>query len=252
MRHFVLTTMTSLAVLALGAGGARAEGVWFSFHEASGSGWANLFDGGPVVTDEDATTGPDDALMIFTAIDSTQPGSFGAGVTGAGVSWIVPLFEEDGMHLSVGLDAWYSPSLFPGGDNPGGAAEAEIHSIIEFIMPADELLWDYQLQIRDTIDFDGTTSVVFENVTQSQVVLELTSEVFLPIETTLTGQTGDLMRLTTTMSGAGSTGPPGGGGYESTLRMGFAVPEPGTFFLVLVGLFLLALRRKDGVNEFLK
>ena len=144
----------------------------------------------------------------------------------------------DGTSLGISVDLYaeYAGSLFPGGDNPGGAAKGELFSVMEFVMPAEEIVWIYELRVDDTIDFDGSTRVVFENLTQSETILDVTSAVVL-IQTTLTGNTGDLMRITSTMSGAGDT-PGGRREYESSLGMAFIVPEPGTVLLLLVSALL--------------
>ncbi len=223
---------TSLALLALGAAGTRGQENWLTYHEASGEGWANVFDGGPPVTAFGHTSGPTDPTMSFTARDRTQPGSMGASARAVGDSSMVPL-GEDVMMVWVQLRAEYIPSFFPGGDNPGGAAEGELFSIIEFVMPADEILWDYRLRIDDTLGFEGGTNVLFENVTQSQILLDL-SEDTPQVQTTLSANTGDLMRITSIMSGSGETQGGSVREYEAGLRMFFTVPEPCTL-LLLVG-----------------
>ncbi len=166
MRHFAITIMTGLAVLAVGVPRAGAEGIWFSWHEFSGEGWADVFDGGLPGGDSDGgmgSGGPGSQGFGFGAYDRTQPGSLGASASSVGRSQIFP-FEGGGMRVRVALSVSYIPSLSPGGDNPGGAAEGELSSIIEFVMPVDELLWAYQLRIRDTIEFEGSTRDLFENV----------------------------------------------------------------------------------------
>ncbi len=144
---------------------ANGEGVSLSFHEASGSGTANVFDGGPPASHSDSTFDPSDRDMLFGAVDRTRPGSLGAAATASGASTAVS--HDDSMTVRVDFVAQYGGSLFPGGDNPGGMAEGEVASVIEFIMPVDELDWLYELRIDDTIAFEGSTSVVFENVTQT-------------------------------------------------------------------------------------
>lgn len=222
--------------------GALAGPITFSWHEFSGSGWANVFDGGPPFFDGGSGSGPDTDFWGFLAIDLTQPGSLGASAKAKGESRITDL--DDGMSIRVELDTEYGPSFFPGGDNPGGAAEGELFSVIEFVMPLDEIFWAYQLRIDDTIDFDGSTHILFENVTQAETILETTTEIFPPIQTTLTANKGDLLRVTSTMSGGGSTGPASVREYEAFLGMVFLIPEPSALTLLLFALPVLSRRRR--------
>ncbi len=250
MRHFAIVTGFVLAGLLCGQ--ALAEGTWFTYHEFTGQGWANVFDDGPVVSDaESGSGGPEADRFFFSALDLTRPGSLGASASAFGSSWIGP-WKDNGIRLIVDFHAEYIPSLSPGGDNPGGAAEGALFSVIEFVMPVDELIWGYQLRIRDTIEFDGETRVLFENVTQNETVFDLTTEVFPPIETTLTGNSGDLMRFTSTMSGAGNS--PGGSirQYDSFFSSTFILPEPETLLLMLVGVLAARARGRTRVGQAMK
>ncbi len=239
-------TIMALTALSLGPYVARAGEFTFSLHEASGSGWANLFDGGPPISAQGSTFSPTDPSMSFTAADSTQPGSLGALALAHGGSFISQLSQEDGIHVQVELDTLYLPSLFPGGDNPGGAAKGELFSIIEFIMPLDELYWSYQLLIdEDAPFFEGTTSVVFENVTQSQTLLTLSEEVLFE-EGFLSANPGDVMRITSEMSGSGSMGPGSFKKYRSTLNMFFVVPEPTTMLWLALGALVATTNNRRG------
>lgn len=218
-------TILTMTALSLAADTARAGDFTFSHHEASGSGWANLFDGGPPISAQGSTFSPTDLSMSFLALDLTMPGSLGASAEAVGGSFISQLSEVDGIRVGVELNTLYLPSLFPGGDNPGGAAEGELSSVIEFIMPADEIVWSYQLIIdEDAPLFEGSTLVVFENVTQSQTRLTLTEEVLFQKKETLFANAGDLMRITSAMSGSGSNGPGSSKQYEANLIMRFVVP----------------------------
>jgi hypothetical protein len=179
--------------------------------------------------------------MSGGASDITQPGSFGATAFGGGSSSIVII--EDQMVLDLRFTAAYFPSLFPGGDNPGGAAEAELSSIIEFVMPFDDVIWGYFLTIDDTVQFSGSTSVVFENVTQSEVILDLTSpEADEGILESV--HAGDLMRLTSIMSGTGDTGGPAGTRqYGADFQLGSVVPEPATLTMLLPAVAFVSHKR---------
>ncbi len=230
------------AVMGMVSARANGETIWQWTHDASGSGSANVFDGGPVLTSEAATTGPDDTSMSFLASDFTVGGSSGATARAGGSSRVF-VDDEQNLHLDVRFDASYIPSFNPGGDNPGGTAEGELFSVIEFVMPTDELTWFYDLRIDDSEGFSGATRVIFENVTQGEAILDLQSEVFPTIETTLYANAGDVMRFTTQMSGSGETGPAPIRSYRPRFRSVFVIPEPGMNLPVLMAMFYL-LRRK--------
>jgi len=231
-------------VLVFGAAAARANEFTFSWHEASGSGSANVFDGGPVVSGAGRAGNPMDPTMSFSANDSTRFGSMGAIASVLGRSQIFDVpseeFGAEGIKVLVDFRAAYFPSLFPSGDRPGGMAEASLSSVIEFEMPADEIDWLYGLRIRDTSLFSGSTNVVVENVTQSETLLTLTEEILIG-EGTLSGNTGDLIRITSQMSGSGSApaGITSSRVYTSNLGMVFLVPEPSTLALLFFGALLI-------------
>ena len=208
MRHNSRLFSLTLSVFgfwlsAFAASRAAAQEFSFSFHEASVSGMANVFDGGDPVFGSASTDGPTDPSMLGGAIDFTQPGVFGASAKGSGSSFII--IDEDRLLVGVELIAAYDPSSFQGGDNPGGMAESEVSSIIEFVLPVTEVIWAYALDIDDEAQFSGSVHMVFENVTQGEILLELTEKVSPSVETTLTVQAGDLLRITTMMTGSGNT-----------------------------------------------
>ncbi len=224
-----------IAVIGPLCGVAAGEGIWQWTHDASGSGTANVFDGGPPVSDGRSTIGPSDPSTGFLALDSTFPGSTGADASASGHSRIESQSDTT-FRFNVGFQVGYFPSMQPGGDNPGGEAEGELSSVIELVMPADEVGWIYGAGIDNTFPFPftGSASVVVENVTQSLTLLELSSEVST-VQTTLSGNAGDLIRITSVMSGSGGMGPGSFKEYQAGLGMTFTVPEPGAFFLLLVG-----------------
>ena len=233
----------SILVVALSAPLCLADSFTFSHHEASGWGIARVFDGGEVVTDGGTLTNPTGPEFGFDAFDLTRAGSLGAIASAVGTSRIVPQ-SHDSFRVRVELRTRYLPSPYAGGDRPGGMAEGELFSVIEFVMPTDSIFWAYRLLIDDTAGFEGSTRVAVENVTQGMTLLELTEEVW-PIETTLSGQRGDVIRITSEISGSGS-GPAGSTAsrqYGGDLDMIFRIPEPATFALLALGTFV-ALRYK--------
>jgi PEP-CTERM motif len=215
-------------------------------HEAQGGGWANVFDGGPMVVDSESTSGPDDLLMRFAATDWTGFGSLGAVFDTFGRSRIISDKENGDLDVRVRFVSEYLSSFFPGGDRPGGAGAGQLRSVIEIVMPTDELRWIYWLNLDEDSGFEGSTEVVFENVTQSQTILTLTEEVPSAVNTILRGNAGDVIRITSVMSGGGSVlaGSTVLRGYNVDLFNRFAaIPEPGTAFLVGVGALFVARRR---------
>lgn len=223
---------------------AAAGSFTFSHHMAEGEGSAQVFDGGVLVTDSGSISGQDKGGIIFDAADFSRFGSLGAIANATALSLALDL-SNNGLRALVAFDAAYSPSPFSGGDRPGGMAEGSLLSVIEFVMPADEIIWAYQLLIHDKPGFDGSTSVVVENVTASQTLLELTEEL-LAVESTLQADKGDLIRITSKMSGVGTVpiGVSSLRGYSADLDMFFIVPEPGTAVLVAAGVFSISLRRR--------
>ncbi len=112
-------------------------------------------------------------------------------------------------------------------------------------MPVDELEWMGVLSIHEpSPGFTGSTSIVVENVSQSLTLAELTGD--SGFETTLSGQTGDLIRITTDMSGGGSA--PADvwlvRGYNPRMGMHFTIPEPGAGLLLVSALPVLRRRKR--------
>ncbi len=218
---------------------AAGEPLTFLRHNAVGWGTAQVFDGGPTASDSEGTVDPNDSSISFVALDATMSGSFGAGASAAGRSIIGSL--EQSMGIFVNLSVGYSPSNFPGGDNPGGMAEGGIDSVIEFVMPVDELEWIYALRVEPEAPFQGFAQAVFQNLTTGEVLFDLTEPTAV-LDATLRASTGDVMRLTTNLSGFGSMGPGSGRGYRAEARMILTIPEPSSLLLLAAGA-ATALRR---------
>jgi len=241
VRHEAIRDMTearSLALiigLALGARSLRGETIWDWTHEASVTGSANVFDGGPVVFESATTEGPDDSDLLGGAGDYTRPGSQGASYATGGASIIVP--SDVRLVLSVNFSSSYASSLFAGGDRSGGAGEGTLSSVIEFVMPTEELIWDWGYGSEQDIGFEGHATVTLENVTQNKTLLSIAGEGRYGDITTLIGRPGDVIRLTSEMAGGGSV--PANlvavRGYDASFTMRFTVPEPATLSLLILG-----------------
>jgi len=221
----------------------RGETIWQWTHEASGSGSANVFNGGPMVFKSDSTDGPQDGFMSFVASDDTRPGIFGARF-GTGGDSVLSTGGGDAFALALAFDSGYSARSRPAADRPGGEGEGTLSSVIEFVMPQDELSWRTILSVTLSPGYHGSTRIVVENITKSTVLRELTGNVF--DDSVLSGAAGDLIRVSSEISGGGSTPPgvPGSFGYDVSLLLAFRVPEPGTAVLVLIGAGMLTVRRR--------
>ena len=234
---------TSISLVALTAPLCPADSFTFSHHEASGWGMAQVFDGGDAVTDGGILTDPTDPDFRFRARDLTSAGSYGASAKASGISDIVPQ-TGGGFRVLVEFRAVYDPSPYAAGDRPGGMAEGELFSLIEFVMPTDRIEWAYGFIISDTAGFEGSASAAVENVTRSQTILTLTETT--GASTYLVANRGDVIRITSNMSGSGS-GPAGSIAsrqYGAEVDMIFRIPEPATFALVLAGGAALTIRRR--------
>jgi hypothetical protein len=234
-----------LCVLFATAPVVHAGSIWQWTHQASGGGTANVFDSGPPESDFEDTTGLDDPTMAIAAIDRTRLGSLGARALVFGRSSILGASPES-FGVSISYTVGYFPSVFAGGDNPGGEAEGSLSSVIEFVAPANDLRWLYRLNIDTdpTGSFIGSTDIILENLTRATTFQGLS-------ETPLGGlvafefgnSEGDLIRLTTEMSGAGGT-PAADRSYDSSFRLSVIVPEPGTLSLLLISVALVRPRRR--------
>lgn len=224
----IVPVLTALGVLSPHVGG---DVIPFTFHSFCGSALANVFDGGPPEYAAGCFLNPPLpwGAEVLAADDTETPGSLGAFARALAGSSVFSSQAEWGVNIR--FSAGYYPSGFPGGDNPGGMAEAHMVSVIEFVMPVDELGWRYWLRIDEDSPFQGRTSIVIDNVTQSSNILTLTDETYF-VATTLKGDAGDLIRITSDISGHGTMGPGSDRNYSSDLDMYF-IPEPSTNVMLL-------------------
>jgi len=220
----------------------RAEGFEFTWHAFSASGTANVFDGGPPVSGSVNLAGPDFSWPSLTVSDFTQPGSMGAHAVMHGSSLITTSPTE--LTLDIEFDAVYTPSFFPGGDRPGGRAEGEMLSIVEFALTNSNTELLHELELEASGGFSGTTLITIENVTQSIDIRTIDTPTSPPNTfeaSPIPGQVGNLIRVTTQIQGSGQI--PGGvvygGQYDTELFMKF-VPEPPTVKMLSLGILCTA------------
>ncbi len=236
-----------LGVLCPSAGSAGT--IWDFAHAASGEGWASVFDGGPPVHDSEAETGPDDTSVRFLALDRTinSPPAMVADADASGRSVIG--IDDNIMIVSLNFRASYTPSFDPNGDRPGGTSEGSFMSVVEFAMPADELDWSAFQRVQLSAFYSGRSTIVVENVSAGEDLIAFTEEdkVVGLEHMTLSGQEGDIIRISSEMSGAGSVpaGPVGLFRFDVNTDFMFThVPEPGALALLALGSLLTRRRRR--------
>lgn len=233
-----------LFLVAVAAVPVQAGVIWQWTHEASFGGTANVFDGGPPVTRSFQTDGPDDPNLLGSARDFTiQPGVLGALASASGSSFIL---EEYGtLRIMTDLSVGYTPSGFPGGDNPGGEAEGHLTSVVDVVMPVDDVMLRISSMINEVHPdlFSGDARMIVENLTQGSIVFDLSEQ-----EVTgffdLANEAGDVIRVSTVMSGQGSMGPGTGRRYRADLDAVFSVPEPSSVLLLSLGILVFSGRRR--------
>ncbi len=195
------------------AGSAGIDWQWS--HQASGWGEARVFDNGPVVTDSDATTGPNDDFMQFVPVDRVGSGVNSASYRSTGSSRVT--VGEQGLGLSLRFLSSYSATGPPGGPRPGGRGEGKLSSTFEFVMPAEAPLINLFMFIVEDSGYEGDTLVTIDNVTQFERLYTLSA--FTRISEILSQPQGDLIRVTTEISGGG--GVPARPDYLRGIRVKF-------------------------------
>ena len=227
--------------LTIGAPSASGETIWQWTHQAEGEGWAHVFDGGPVEFDSGSTTGPGDTGMGFLAVDLTRPGVLGAtywtgGESNAGAN-------EERFGTTLRLFTHYSATSRVGSDRPGGEGNGRISSVVEFVVPADEVEWLVRLDVDQTTGFTGSTHLLLQNVTDGETLFESYQD--LDESFILQGLLGDTMSLTIDSQGQGSVpaGIPAIGFYEVDVSTLFIIPEPATMAMGALGILAMLRRR---------
>ncbi len=223
------------------AGPAQAGSIWQLTHEAEGEGWANVFDGGPV--EYDSAVRLTDQRISFVAVDRTRSSSLGAGYSTSGVSVVVP--GEELLEVRFDFNTGYGASSSVQADRPGGEGHGWTASVVEFVMPVEELAWRLFFSVEESPRFDGSMRYLVENVTQGLTVLEVTEGEFLE-ERTLSGDAGDLIRMSFEASGAGrvEAGVATYAAYDVRVRNEFTIPEPTSLSLLMLGTIAGSLRRR--------
>ncbi len=236
--------LTGLFVVAPGISVAQADGIWQWTFEGSASATANVLDGGPPVARSGQTDRLDEGSFTVSATDQTGSGSLSAIASASGRSSLG--INDKGLGVGTRLDVGYLPSFFPGGANPGGEAMAEISSMFEVVLPFDmeEMIYFLDIDEEHPDVFSGSALVVIENVTQAITLVEQSQDItgtILPIN----ALAGDVIRITTTMSGQGMAGPGSARDYGAIFRARFPIPEPSAVFLLLVGCAIAHRPKRD-------
>jgi len=143
----------------------RAQ-VPFLRHNASGAGSAVvLVDGAEPSVSFDSTVDYSDPQMAYWASYAAPDGS----TASVGASSVVTLLGT-GLTASTNLTAAYSPS---GQQPPGASVYAYLISLVEFTMPAPEIVLRYAFEIRQTSAFVTTATVIIVDATDSRVLLTI-------------------------------------------------------------------------------
>jgi PEP-CTERM motif len=151
------------------------------------------------------------------------------------------VFDPDFLRISTRLAGSYSGSFPP---LPGGMMSGEMTSIIEFAMPVESLVWDLGFIVDETPSFDLSALLTIENVTSGETLVSV-SETF-GFLSTLEGNVGDVIRISTEYEVAGGVGAGISGFFSSRVIMisRFWIPEPTTASLLLAGAGLFFMARK--------
>lgn len=217
----------------------QAGEIWTWSHVAAGGGSAHVFDGGRVEYGSSFVSGSSAGTlgMAFSASDSTHGATplEEADYLTNGHSNV--FLTDESLRVGIDFDTGYLPGDGPQGDRPGGTGEGTMWSTVSFQMPGDALRWSTIVGIFDTSFASGSTLLTVENVTQSRLLLEI-SQGYSRVET-LSGHTGDLIRVTAEITGVSNA--PGNDdiitNYGSDISVRFTIiPEPTTAALLAAGL----------------
>jgi hypothetical protein len=130
-----------------------------------------------------------------------------------------------------------------GAKRAGGEGNGSVTSVVEVVVPMDEIEWGVSVDIDQEAEFSGTTHVVLENVTESITISAVSGSG--ESRMTLRGMDGDLLRLTFQAEGRGNApaGIPAIRNYTVEVSSAFIVPEPVGVTLVAIGAIVVLRRR---------
>ena len=151
--------------------------------------------------------------------------------------------REEYLLTDLRFSTGYTATSYLGSDRPGGEGDGWIRSVVEVVMPTDEVEWSVALLIEQTSGFSGSTRIRLENVTDGITLFETNERVdssFL-----LSDVRGDLMRVTFESEGRGSApeGLPTMGFYRVIASSVFIIPEPTTVVLLAISIPVVCCRR---------
>ncbi len=215
-------------------------------HEVDGGGTAQLFDGGPPVSDSISGDFPDDGVVGFSASDLTGIGVGHSLISVSGFSsFNNPPNGSDTLGVFSDLDGGY---IGDGPNRPGGTTSGTWSSIIEFVMPVDRMEWEFIFTQTESSTFTQSSMVTVENVTAGDMLVS-TTEPF-GFVTELSGSVGDVLRVTAAYAVDGFA-PPGASGLlnsNARLRSSFTIPEPNALWILSFGIALCVSARRRGIR----
>jgi len=201
----------------------------FTSHSTTGQVYAEVPGGSPPYSprnDSESTTDPLDNSIEVEVVAKRSEVAQAAAYTSSSQTHITSCTNS--LYINSLVHAQYAPPpvFRPDLPNPGGSGTATLNQTVEFLLPADTLDWMYKLNFSTT-PLATSASVTVLNITHGTTLLTLTSDT-PHTETTISGNMGDLIRITVEMSTGGVAPDGADNSYSGTaeLQMRFGNDPP--------------------------